>query len=56
VQSHPDAAPLWIWSGIIKSSYSGAKGELGALSLAKAAKHDLEKAIEIDQSALRVLR
>lgn len=53
VQSHPDAAPLWIWSGIIKSSHAGAKGGLGALSLAKAAKHDLEKAIEIDQSALQ---
>lgn len=53
VKAHPDAAPLWIWGGIIKSSYAGAKGGLGALSLAKAAKHDLEKAIEIDQSALQ---
>jgi len=52
VQAHPDAAPLWIWSGIVKSSYAGAKGGLGALSIAKAAKHNLEKAIEIDQSAL----
>ena len=53
VHSHPDAVPLWIWSGIIKSSHAGAKGGLGALSIAKAAKHDLEKAIEIDQSALQ---
>jgi len=41
-----------IWSGIIKSSYAGAKGGLGALSYAKAAKKDLEKAITIDDSAL----
>lgn len=53
VAAHPDSAPLLIWSGIVKSSYAGAKGGLGALSLAKAAKADLEKAIAIDQSALQ---
>jgi tetratricopeptide (TPR) repeat protein len=53
VKTSPQAAPLWIWSGIIKSSYAGAKGGLGALSLAKASKHDLEKAIELDQTALQ---
>ncbi len=53
VQANPKAAPLWIWSGIVKSSFAGAKGGLGALSLAKASKHDLEKAIEIDQTALQ---
>ncbi|MFT3928969.1 MAG: hypothetical protein QM709_01625 [Spongiibacteraceae bacterium] len=52
VKANPNAAPLWIWSGIIKSSYAGAKGGLGALSLAKASKQDLEKAIAIDQTAL----
>jgi len=41
-----------IWSGIIKSSYAGAKGGLGALSYAKAAKKDLEQAITVDETAL----
>ena len=46
------SAEAWIWSGIIKSSYAGAKGGLGALSSAKAAKADLEKAMSIDGNAL----
>lgn len=53
VSAHPNAAPLWIWSGIIKSAHAGAKGGLGALALAKASKHDLEKAIALDQTALQ---
>jgi len=53
VTAQPGSAPLLIWSGIIKSSHAGAKGGLGALALAKAAKADLEKAIDIDQSALQ---
>lgn len=52
-RANPNAAPLWTWSGIIKSSQAGAKGGLGALSLAKAAKRDLEKAIALDQTALQ---
>lgn len=50
--SNLEAAELWIWSGIIKSTYAGAKGGLGALGLAKAAKTDLEQAMEIDAEAL----
>ncbi|MFG1174524.1 tetratricopeptide repeat protein [Erwiniaceae bacterium CAU 1747] len=46
-------APLLIWSAIIDSSWAGAKGGLGALSLVKQARSDLEKAIEIDPSALQ---
>ena len=49
---YPEAAASWIWSGIIKSTYAGAKGGLGALSLAKASKADLEKAMELDDKAL----
>ncbi len=49
---YPDAAEAWIWSGIIKSTYAGAKGGLGALSLVKDAKADLEKALELDPQAL----
>ncbi|MDX1492299.1 MAG: hypothetical protein R3332_13540 [Pseudohongiellaceae bacterium] len=47
-----DNAQAWTWSGIIKSSYAGAKGGLGALSSAKAAKADFEKAMSIDPSVL----
>ncbi len=48
----PKNADGWIWSGIIKSSYAGAKGGLGALSLAKAARRDLETGLQIDPQAL----
>ncbi|WP_346837679.1 hypothetical protein [Microbulbifer sp. SAOS-129_SWC] len=48
---YPNSAPVWIWSGIIRASYAGAKGGLGALSAVKAAKSDLEHAIAIDGSA-----
>lgn len=48
----PENADGWIWSGIIKSSYAGAKGGLGALSLAKAARRDLEAGMQIDAKAL----
>jgi tetratricopeptide (TPR) repeat protein len=49
---HPEDADGWVWSGIIKSTYAGAKGGLGALKLAKSARKDLEKAIEIDGTAM----
>lgn len=52
VNKYPERAETWIWQGIIQSSYAGAKGGLGALSLAKQAKKSFEKAIEIDDSAL----
>lgn len=47
-----ERASVWTWSGIINSSFAGAKGGLGALSYAKQAKKDLEKAIELDPNAL----
>lgn len=47
VAANPTSADALIWSGIIKSTYAGAKGGLGALALAKASKADLEKALEI---------
>lgn len=50
--AEPNSAEAWIWSGIIKSTYAGAKGGLGALGLAKKAKSDLEKAMEINADAL----
>lgn len=48
----PTQAAAWTWSGIIKSSYAGASGGLGALSFAKAAKKDFEKSIKLDPKAL----
>lgn len=53
VTSHyPKDASVWIWSGIIKSTYAGAKGGMGALKFAKASKKDLEKAMKIDPEAM----
>ena len=52
VAVNPDNANSLVWLGIIKSSYAGAKGGLGALSLAKDAKKSLEKSMEIDDSVL----
>lgn len=51
--AQPEAAEAWIWSGIIKSTFAGAKGGLGALSLAKASKADLERALQLDAQALQ---
>jgi tetratricopeptide (TPR) repeat protein len=50
--ANPDSADYLIWQGIIQSSYAGAKGGLGALSLAKQAKKSLEKALAINPDAL----
>lgn len=52
VTTNPNSAAVWIWSGIIKSTYAGAKGGLGALSLAKESKADLEHALKIEPEAL----
>jgi len=52
VRQHPDAAELLIWNGIVKSSLAGAKGGLGALGLAKAAKKSLEQAMALNAQAL----
>ena len=52
VASHPESPELLIWNGIIKSSFAGVKGGLGALSLAKAARSSFESAIELDDHAL----
>ncbi|MEJ8567792.1 tetratricopeptide repeat protein [Elongatibacter sediminis] len=52
-QAHPDQAEAWIWSGIIKSTYAGAKGGLGALKYAKASRKELEHALDLDSDALQ---
>ncbi|MDT8427232.1 MAG: hypothetical protein RQ757_00530 [Pseudomonadales bacterium] len=49
---NPRSAEAWIWSGIIKSTYAGARGGIGALSAAKGARADLEKAIGLNPEAM----
>jgi tetratricopeptide (TPR) repeat protein len=49
---HPGRPEALIWEGIVESSYAGAKGGLGALSLCKEAKSNLEAAIKLDPKAL----
>lgn len=53
VEANNDKAEAYIWRGIIASSYAGAKGGLGALSITEKSKSDLEKAISINPTALQ---
>jgi tetratricopeptide (TPR) repeat protein len=53
VAAQPDDVEARIWHGIALSSEAGAKGGLGALSIAKAAKQQLEDAIQLDGNALK---
>ncbi len=48
-ENQPEAL---VWEGIIYSSFAGAKGGLGALSLAKHAKKSYEEAIRINGNVL----
>lgn len=50
---YPDKAEPHIWQGIILSTWAGAKGGLGALSLAKESRKQLEAAIAIDPDAMQ---
>ena len=52
VEAHPGRAEPLIWNGIIVSTLAGAKGGLGALSLAKDAKAMYEQALKLNPSAL----
>lgn len=49
---NPQRAEPLIWEGIVLSTYAGAKGGLGALSLAKKSRAALEAALKIDDKAL----
>jgi len=51
-QQNPARAEALIWEGIVESSYAGAKGGLGALSLAKEARGNLEAALKVNPKAL----
>ena len=50
---YPGKAEPLVWEGIILSTWAGAKGGLGALSLAKESRKQLEAAIAIDPEALQ---
>ncbi|WP_260957729.1 tetratricopeptide repeat protein [Pseudomonas citri] len=52
-QERQSVAEAWIWSGIVNSSWAGAKGGIGALSKVKEAKGDLETALTLDPKALQ---
>ena len=52
-EAEPNNAEAFIWLGIVQSTYAGAKGGLGALGLAKAAKKSLEQALALDATALQ---
>jgi tetratricopeptide (TPR) repeat protein len=52
MERYPQRAEPAIWHGIVEASYAGAKGGLGALSLAKNARKSLEHALSIDPAAL----
>jgi tetratricopeptide (TPR) repeat protein len=49
---YPQRAEPLVWEGIVLSTYAGAKGGLGALSLAKQARVKLETALKLDADAL----
>lgn len=50
---YPGKAEPLVWEGIINSTWAGAKGGLGALSLARESRKQLEAAIAIDPAALQ---
>ena len=50
--SHPQEAPYLIWEGIIRSTYAGAKGGLGALDQVKQAKSLFEQSIALAPEAM----
>ena len=49
----PERAEPLVWEGIVLSTYAGAKGGLGALSLAKKSRDCLLDALRLDPAALQ---
>lgn len=52
IEQNPNRAEPLVWDGIILSTWAGAKGGLGALSLVKEARAALERSIKLDPDAL----
>ena len=53
VDANPGMAEVLVWDGIVLSSEAGARGGLGALSLAKDARQRFEEALKINDKALQ---
>ena len=53
VDANQGMAEVLVWDGIVLSSEAGARGGLGALSLAKDAKQRFEEALKINDKALQ---
>ena len=53
VDANPGMAEVLVWDGIVLSSEAGARGGLGALSLAKDAKQRFEEALKINDKVLQ---
>ena len=51
-EANPNLAPALIWEAIVVSSEAGARGGLGALSMAKEAKRLLDESLKLDEKAL----
>jgi tetratricopeptide (TPR) repeat protein len=51
-ESNPNAPEPLVWEGIVLSTEAGAKGGIGALSLAKEARKRLEEALKLNDKAL----
>jgi tetratricopeptide (TPR) repeat protein len=51
-KANEHSAPYLVWEGIIRSTYAGAKGGLGALGECKKARALFEKSIELDPAAM----
>lgn len=51
-EANPNAAEALVWEAIVVSSEAGARGGLGALSLAKEARRLLEESLKLDEKAL----
>lgn len=52
VEANPKMPEPLIWEGIVVSSEAGAKGGLGALSLAREARQHLDEALKLNDKAL----
>jgi tetratricopeptide (TPR) repeat protein len=51
-KAHPEDAAILTWEGIILASLAGEKGGLGALSLCKEARRELDRALAIEPRVL----
>ncbi len=52
VRAHPDKAEPLVWQGIVLSTYAGARGGFGALSIAKKSRDSLLAALKVDGTVL----